>query len=311
MLLLPNSPRVLLLAGTIEMRSGSLVSAASHLAKAIQLNPEMDSARMILAQTYLKLGQQQAASASLQPLLSRPQPPPGALALAAEMQLQAGHVAEAATLFQRAVQADPENARNRAVLALTQIAAGQASAGLEQLESLANSDSSTYADLALISTRIRRSELDEALKAIDRLQEKTPNSALTHVLRGQVYLQRSDPGAARSAFERAMVVDSGYYPATKWLVSMDVREGKFNEAIDRLNAYAAKEPRNYVALETLTRLQLRSGVPSDVVRRSLSEAVNRQPGTFRHDSYSSIFSWVAKTQALRWLLRGRSLRISR
>jgi len=53
----PESARVLQLAGTIELRSGALLLAESHLGKAVQLAPELPAARLLLAQTYLRSGQ--------------------------------------------------------------------------------------------------------------------------------------------------------------------------------------------------------------------------------------------------------------
>src|SRR6218665_972394 len=100
--------------------------------------------------------------------------------------MMSGDARKAEEYFARASKLDPSDGRKRTALAMTQMASGKLEAGLEQLQDIAATDQGTSADMALISTLVRRNELDKALAAIDRLEKKTPNVPLTGQLRAPV-----------------------------------------------------------------------------------------------------------------------------
>ena len=123
---LPNSPGVLHLAGTVEGQFGALVLAETHFAKALQVNPRMDPARRHLGQVYLRLGQPQKALATLQPLFAAGAPDPEAHAVAGEAYLKLGDAKAAEAAFRQAVNLKPDDLRARTALALTHLSRGDA-----------------------------------------------------------------------------------------------------------------------------------------------------------------------------------------
>ncbi len=175
-------------------RSGSLALAQTHLTQALQIAPNAPLARRLLAEADLRSGDTRKALDALQPLLEQSSPSAEALGLAAEAYLQDGNVAEAEKYYARAAKADPGDVKARVALALMQVAKGSAEAGFAQLESLAATDKTTYADLALISALVRSNDLPAALKAVDRLQGKMPDKPLPSLLRGRILLLEQGPG---------------------------------------------------------------------------------------------------------------------
>ena len=269
----PNNYRVLQLSGAIELNGGSLILAETHLIKAVQGAPELVQARRLLAQTYLRLGQPGRAVVTLQQLVEGDRPDAQALAMTAEAYLQEGKFAQSERFFQAAAKLSPDDPKVRAALALSQIAKGQVESGFSQLEALAAVDKNTAVDLVLISARMRRKELPAALKAIDRLELKTPSAALPHHLRGRVLALQGQTSSARASFERALTTDPSYFPAVATLAVMDVADKQVEQAQKRVQAYLVREPTSFQALLALADLKQRSGSSAGEVQALLVEAV--------------------------------------
>lgn len=273
----PENPLVLQLSGAVEFQVGSLQAAASHFNKALQLSPGLPAARRMLAETQLRAGQPAKAIAVLQPLLAASPPNPEVLALAAEAHLQGGDLNKAEALFGQAAKANPTDPKARTALALAQMAKGNLEAGLSQLDALAASDKSTYADMALISARLRNNEFDAALAAVDRLQAKTPGRPLAAYLRGQVLLMRKDKDGGRKSLLQAIDQDPAYLPAIAAVAALDVGDRKYADAQRRLEAFLVRDPNNIAALLAVADIQRKNGAKPDDVTNLLSKAVKLEP----------------------------------
>ncbi len=273
----PDNALVLQTAGALELDSGSLTQAERYLSQALQSEPRSPVARRLLAQTYLRSGQPARALEALQPLVEQPGVSAEVLATAADARLQNGQLAEAEALFSRAAKLAPDDSRIKTALALAQIAKGNTQTGFNELESVAARDASTYADMALVSARLRQKDLNAALQALERMEKKQPNSAVPHHIRGQILIQKNDLAAARASFDKAIAVDSRYFPTLASLTDLDVHEKKFDQAIARMEAELAVEPRNYRALAILASLRKRTGASPDSIKALLQGAVKANP----------------------------------
>ena len=236
------SARALMLAARIEFQAGSLALVESHLNRVLQKDPKHEGARRLLAATYIRSGQTPKALAALQPLLDASTPSADVLGLAAEAFLNSGDTSKAESYFQRAAKIKPNDPHLRTAIALNQIAKGQAQGGFAELELVASSDTSTFADLALISAHLRRNEHDAALKAIDRLEIKLPGKPLPADLRGRVQMERKDLPRARASFERAMSLDPSYFPGAVSLAALDINDKKIDQAKTRFDALLKLDP---------------------------------------------------------------------
>jgi putative PEP-CTERM system TPR-repeat lipoprotein len=274
----PDAGRALHLAGLVEHRAGNLVQAEGHLAKAVHRLPESAQVRVALADTQLRLDQAPRALATLQPLLRGAQPPPAALAVAAQAQIRLGRYAEAEALFLRAARLQPDSTRAAAAAALVQLAQGRGAQALDALQTLAAQSAETYADFALVSARLARGEWAEALAAIERLLQKAPATAAPLILRAQAQQRLGQLDEARASLEQALQHEPRSFGAIARLVDLDVGQGRLANAIARLDAYLRDEPRNHEALRVLTRLELLHGVAPEQVEQRLAAAVRQHPG---------------------------------
>jgi putative PEP-CTERM system TPR-repeat lipoprotein len=275
----PDNVRVLQLMGTVELNKGALVQAETHLSRALQLAPQMTVVRRLLAQTYLQQRLGDKAYTTIAPLSDQPNAPGDVLSLAAQAQLLRGDSAKAEALFERAVKANPTDARSRTALALTEISKGQAEQGIEDLTAIAAKDPGTATDIALIATQMRLRDYDGALKAIDTLEKKpAADRALTAALRARVWLSRGDRNTARQHFERALAVNATYFPAIGGLAALDLDAKQPEAAKRRLEALLKAQPQHQQGLLMLAGVKSRMGAPADEVLTLLNQAVQAHSG---------------------------------
>jgi len=159
-------------------------------------------------------------------------------------------------------------------LAMAQLSRGNSDLAFSELQSIAASDSGTAADMALISARLQQREFDAALKAIDRLEKKMPDSAVAPELRGRVHLARKDMAAARRNFQEALHRDPRYLSAVVGLAALDVVEKKPDAAKAQFDKLLQLDPKNVQALMALAELKRRTGGSREEVAALIVVAVD-------------------------------------
>lgn len=273
----PSNALGLQLAGATELVLNSPLQAEAYLSKALQIAPELAMARRLLVTTYAQMGNTAKAISIMTPALSKEPVDPELLLLAGEVYLQSGDAKKAEEFFARAIKQDPQNARRRTALAVSQLMGGRVDTAFSELEQIAISDKGTAADMALISAHLRRQEFDKALKSIDALEKKQPGKPDAAVLQGRTYLAKKDQVNARKSFERASAISPTFFPAVASLAAIDVAEKKPEEAKKRFESLLAKEPKNGQALMALAELAARSGASKDEVAKLINNAVVANP----------------------------------
>lgn len=273
----PDDVRVLLFLGIVEFQLNAPVQAQRHLGKAVSIAPALTLPRQWLARTYLRNGQSDKAKEALAPLLSAKPVDAVTLSIAADANIAAGDFGAAEQLYVAAMKINPNDVNAKSALALLQLARGQSEAAFAELGKVAQTDTSTIADLALFSAHMRAGNLDRALIALDGLDRKQPNSALPKQLRAQVLIRKLDHAGARSALEQALARDAMYFPAVASMAALDMIERKPEEAKKRFEAVLAKDPKHLPALTALAEFAARQGASPDQVASWLTRAVEAQP----------------------------------
>ncbi len=275
--ILPESALGLQLAGMIEYDLKSYPQAEAYLLKALARAPELGLARRTLIATYLRSGQPAKAAAQLRPVLDRIEGNSNLLALAGEVFMQNGELERAGEYFAKATALDPQNAGKRTSLAVVNLARGDSETAFRQLGEVAAVDTGINADLAMIAAHLRRGEMDAALKAIDGLEKKQPDSPLVHNLRGNALLGKRDAAGARASFERALALDAAYFPAAANLASLDFAEKKPEAARKRFEAVLAKDPKSVPAYVALAEFLARTGGKTEEIATVLGKAIAAGP----------------------------------
>jgi cellulose synthase operon protein C len=275
----PDDTRLLQFAAAVEWQDGgSLVIAQKHLETAVRLEPQLDSARANLAQIYLRLGQTAKALEVVQPVVKGERALPLALSAAGEAALQLGDPASAEKYFERAAAAAPGDARPQTSVALAQIARGDDRAGFSRLESLVSQSGDGYADAALVSARLKRNELREALRAVDGMLAKNPKSASAHEMRGRVLVSLRETKAARGAFQKAIELEPRGLVSMLGLADLELMDGRPEETRRIISDYLKANPGNQVAVAALANIRIRAGEPVKDILASVERAAKEAPG---------------------------------
>ncbi len=272
--LMPENLRALELAGAAEFRQRNWLQAEAYLGRALKVAPERLLSRQMLAQAYLRSALPDKAVEILRPVTEGSEADGNSLAMMGEAYLQIGDARRADAMFRQASRAAPDNTRVRTSVALAQLTRGDPSpAAMKELEAIAAVDSGTRADLALVSAHMRNRNTAAALKAIDALEEKTPDRPLAQHLRGRVLLAQNDiPGATR-AFEAALAKDAQHFPSVASLAAIDLSAGRADSARQRFEALLQADPRNHQAALSLAGLAGRTGATPEEVTRLNRRAV--------------------------------------
>ncbi|GAO34898.1 hypothetical protein SCT_0278 [Sulfuricella sp. T08] len=251
----PNHMPSILLSGMVSYQLGSYEQAIQNFTKVLSQFPNSVYARKGLAAAWLKTGQPARTLDTLKPLLMTENQDLSVLAMAGEASLQAREPAQARDYLQRAAAIDPKNAKLRTALSVSHMAAGDSARAMAELESAAAEDTGqSVADTLLILTRLRNSEFDKALAAINVLEKKTPNNPAVYNFRGAAYAGKKDFANARKNFEQVLNLDPAYSEAAMNLAQLDLQEKNPQAARKRYEAILARDKNNLPALLALVNL---------------------------------------------------------
>lgn len=277
----PDDPRLLQLAGAIEFQSKAYVQATSYLSRALQAAPQLEFARRMLIATYLATSNPRRALETLPATFNESSSDAELLALAGQAHLQNGDNKRAQTLLARASKLDPNSAAKRTSLALAHLYGGKSEQALLELLEIARTDESATADAQLVGLYLRRGEIDKASAAVDRLEKKTPVSALPWHLRGTVQLAAKKVEAARKSFEKALELAPDFFPAAASLAQLDLADKKPEAASARFEAILKRDPKQLAALLALAETKARGGARFEEVLTLLNSAVRASPTDVR------------------------------
>lgn len=273
----PNNPNNLQIAGAIEYQLGSYLQAETYLTKALQSSPKLVLARRILIANYLHAGQPAKALEVLQPILGDIDKDSAFLTLAGQAYLQSGDAAKATTYFTKASKLDPENATKKTSVAVAHLAQGNTESGFQELQQISAEDKGITADLALVTAHLKNNNLDKALQAIDVLEKKQPDNPATYNLRARTLLAKKDMAGARKNFEKALAINSSFFPAAASLAALDLADKKSDDAQKRFETVLSADPKNVQALLALAELKVATGGKADEVTTLFGKAVSAAP----------------------------------
>lgn len=273
----PQDPRLLAMAGSVDLQLGSFPEAEAKLARVVATAPRFPGARKLLAETQLRMGQPDKALNSLGALLEPAAADAGALALAGQAYLHLGNTARAEAMFAAAARANPDSAKLQTSLALSELAKGNADSAFDTLRAIADKDPGQTADLALITSHLQRREFDAALAAVAKLKAKLPNQPTADHLRGVVLQAEGNLVGARAAFTAALATAPAHFASTAALARIDLAEKKPEAARERLQAAVKRDPKSVAAHVGLVNLMSSQGVPSAEIGAALATAIAANP----------------------------------
>jgi len=276
----PDYLPALYLSGLVDLRLDKFASAEASLRSVLAKVPNDVTVRRALAALYVKRGRTAQALETLDPALRTMPTNASLLRAVGEIQLAANNPSKAAEFFARANKLDSTNVAGQVRLAQVNLYTGDSAQAVRDLERLAAGEqASSEADLALISAHLNAREYAKALAAAEQFENKQPNNAAAHNIKGVVYLAMRDNARARASFEKAVSLNPDFLTAAFNLARLDTVEKNYEGARSRYQAIIAKDAQNEAALLALAELLAVTKAPADEIRAAIERAVAANPAS--------------------------------
>ena len=263
----PDHMPSVLLAGSVEHALDSMPQAEQHLKKYVETVPSNSYARKLLVATLIKLGNISEAQSVMAPLMADADKDPQVLALAGELAMHSRDFGKATDYLERASKMAPNAAAVRTSLAMSKLAQGDDTRAIVELEESTRLDSkSTKAGTLLVLTEMRLKRFDKALAAATAMEAQQPKDPVIHNLKGGVYLSKGDLPNARASFEKALSLQSSYFPAAANLAQLEMKDKKPEAARKHLTAFLEKNKKSVEAMSGLAELAQLQGKTAEVTQ---------------------------------------------
>ncbi|HLV60918.1 MAG TPA: tetratricopeptide repeat protein [Fredinandcohnia sp.] len=205
---------------------GELAGAVVHLRQALLYDAEAPEVRFHLARLYLKLGEREKALAGLDALLRDvPDHAPSLMLLGFALRME-GRANEAASAFERAIAAAPD-------------------------------EEDGY--LALLALRMDLGQFDEAEHLAERLVERRPGDGKAFRVLWHLAQEQGRADWALRFLRRAVAVEPGHLVAALELAAQEEQAGRWEEAARLYERVLRRDPSEPTALLGSARIALRQG----------------------------------------------------
>lgn len=253
----PDYPPAQLASALANLGLGNIEQSMKMAQLVLSTQPDNLIAARVVASSQLKTGEAKNALATLEPLLKSRPDDPQLLSLMGEAYFQVKDYKRSLDVLNQAAQRSPSDEVLINRQAATLLALGQTDQALAELQrATVMTGQATQSDLALITLSLQQKQFDKALRAVDALEKKLPNSPIAHHLRAVALIGQNDLAAARKSLDKAVSIEPRFYPAVVNLARLDLAENKPDSAIKRLDDFLAKEPDNLQAMLARAELAL-------------------------------------------------------
>ena len=256
--LIPNHPQSQLIYGAILFGNGEFVQADEYLSRALAALPEHLPTIKLLAATRIKLRQFEKAITVLESGMRSHPEDAQIIAMLGNVYLQTGRFEEGSELLAKAVEHMPDLASLRTQLAFGLLARGETKGAIDELQSAVDlGQDLIQADVLLVLSHLKNKEIEEALKASQALENRSPDNPLAYNLTGLAYLASGDEARAREKFNKALEIDPTFVTAQINLARIELSHNRLDETEQRFLAVLEKAPANMTALVGLAGLEER------------------------------------------------------
>jgi cellulose synthase operon protein C len=245
----PDDEQAVLRLGRFLAQNQRLNEAEDTLESAALRHPDSITLRRILGELYERRGDKPKLLETANQLRQIGNGQPEALEFAAAMYRAGGDPAKAADALRTYVKAKPDDADAQIALAQNLIAANRAEEARPVLEALkAKQPASAAATLGLIDLALARNDADGALKLADGLRQANPIAAAQ--LRSSVLLRTNRVDEAIQAMERALQTTPDRRLALG-LYGLRRDNGRMDQAISGLEDWVNRNPDDVAARTVL------------------------------------------------------------
>ena len=233
--------------------------AEQDLLKAVQFNPRLLDARLLLAEFYLRQRYQDLAREQIESSLKLAPKNIRALMLQGNQKILERDTKGAEAAFKEINTLDPDFAPAYVRLGLVYNLTKRPEDAQKSFQKALELDpQQTDALTLIVGTYVREKKYDKALQICEKQKEKiggnTSHLALIQYLEGNISLARRDPKKARHHFENAIKTDPNIIAPYVALARIYIMEKKLDQAMSQYEAILSKNPKYlaaYMALGTI------------------------------------------------------------
>jgi tetratricopeptide (TPR) repeat protein len=243
----PDWPQAQMVLGSALMLRGEPQRARAALARAVELDPNFNEARRLLVKVHADLGEHEYAIENGRVYLrARPDDDTTRIIVAQSM-VRLGKVEEATALLEQI----PEERRTAdALFAIgrLQFAQGQTDAAREtmlKVDALRPYNARVLE--VLLSIDRNQGKLSHAIKRVNDAVEARPDDAALWHLKGVVALYAGDPAGAEKALTRAIELEPNNLAAYQQLAGLYARTGRLDETTRLYERAVERQPDNAAA----------------------------------------------------------------
>ncbi len=255
----PDHEPSLLLMGAVKFQQSQLGQAEDNLRRFLARNRDSEAAAKVLAAVLHQQGDLEEVVAVLSPHREGTADPQ-ILAMLGTAWMQLGESEQAVSTLERAVSLAPDSALLRNQLALGLLSAGDGSQARVVLASALAVDGQQYqSDYLTALLSLREGDADAALAAASTMESKDGTNPVGPFLKGLAYLAQDREAPAAEAFETAVTLAPGFFPAVAHLARMAEQRGSAQQARNYYENYLKLHPENAEARLAKVALMQRQG----------------------------------------------------
>lgn len=230
----PRFAPAMLFLGTIHYQQGNLDQAQLYLRDYLEYVPGHVPSRQMLGGILLRRGQAEEAIEVLQPGAEAAGANAGYLAQLGVAYMQVGKIDTAMQYLERARELAPDALPLQAQLAMGRILQGDRETGLDELQSLTDSQGGMEYDRLLVMSYLALENYTGALRAVEAMRRKYPENAETANLQGIVQLAMGRREAARDSLNEAIALDPALPAAYVNLANLEFKADAHRAAAEVL-----------------------------------------------------------------------------
>lgn len=255
-----------LLLGFVHLRQDHLEQAEWYLGKVLQAAPAHLQTRKLIGEINLKRDNAKEVFKLLEKPAADGEADAETLNLLGLASMKLGLYAQAEAYFARASSDLPKRSPIYANLALSQFAAGQAHLAVDTLEDVLAADPEVARPaIVLALVHLRSGAYDQAIEVASDLVQRLPGNPIPFNLKGAAHFKKGESSQARESFERALQVQSDFFPAVGNLALLDLEQGNVEGARARYLQFLDSHPSNVDAMLDLAKIAQTQGKPIDVI----------------------------------------------
>jgi len=241
----PDDPEAYRALGSFYASSDQREKAIAEFRSVLTAHPKDSVVKAELVETLLDLNRTGEAAPLNQEILKANPADPRGLLSQGRILLSQGQYENAKAALEGAVKAEPNSATVHYFLGVA-----QQSNGLPDLaeasfaRALALQPQMAQASAALANLTARNGNLNEALRLAENARKTDPDLSSSYLASARALLRKGDARQAEAALQDALARDPASLPALAMLLNLYSRQGRTQEALQRITGLIQQNPQN-------------------------------------------------------------------